>query len=293
MCYLLSTLKTVLKPCAYKCDDIKKLLLTQCQTNKKILNNILESIYFTSLPDISGQKYAIISHTESKKIDIYVLLRGGENLLFHRRGTDIHQHFGKIQVTFVTYCKCYCDECIEKNVFRWNKERKLWRIHVFDKYIIPICIKKGDAAVPSLLQLSIKANIKKIKCCTPSTIRCHHLWLGDGLDPTTSSCLIGNSSRPVLFDTEITCLPGKVFQKRSHYTHTWSWDQLDYQEAPPYLFIGLKKKELLVYTRHGNIVSVRNYPLDIKIYIKNLLFIGKNDLIFIRKTFIGYRITVC
>ena len=279
-----------MKPCSYKCDDVRKLILAQCQTNKKILKDILESVYFGDLPDIQGQKYAIITHTESEKIDITVLLRGGENLLFYIRKD---QDFGKIRVTFVVYNKCYCDGCIEKNIFRWTKEGKIWRIHVFKEYIIPIYIRR-EGAVPSLTQLSIKANTKEIKCCRPSETRKHQLWLGDGVDPTTSCCGLRNAYTPALFRTETTYPHRENYlRKRNYYTHKWIWGQLDIREQAPYLFIGIKRKELYLFTRYGNIVCVVGYPTDIKKQVKDLLWIiGERDLIFIHKTFTSYKIKV-
>ena len=287
MCFKLSTIEKLLKPCGFKCRDIRELVLQQCQSEQKTLQNILKSVYFKDTPDIPGQKRAILTHTENRKIDIYVLTQKNRNLLFFKLSKNCHEiNFGKIRVIFMTYLKCFCDQCLEINLFRWSNESKIWRIYVFDSYIIPVYTTYRG--IPLLSQLALKALIKPIKCCEPSIARQNHIWLGDGIDPTTSLCRLGdtNSFLKQLHEGNLY-YKGKFLRKRQYNIRCVNWEDLGV-ETPSFLLLGLKNNELHLFSRLGDIICVQYFPPSLEKWIKKLS-IGERDLIFISKTYTNYK----
>ena len=92
-CYLYSSVKTALKLCGHRCNDIKSFLLSNNNSDENyLLQKIFEKLYFNEIPEDRTQKKCIIKFDRDiltdTHIQLFALLEGDNNLefqvLFHQ-----------------------------------------------------------------------------------------------------------------------------------------------------------------------------------------------------------------
>ena len=312
-CWVSSSIEAQLKLCGQKCKDIKKFLLSQsgCEGFEKVL----EHLYFTEYPPTESHylRKCVIT-TQDKNIELYVLLNGDDNLLHiellkkapiykEEHNTDIldilcYAYFGRVHIYYIKYNKCFCDRCLEFNLFR-GFPNKRYRLHVFKDFFISLytfSLHNYFTEPLSLVQQSIGKLLTQnlFICCKQKVSRKGEaLWLGDGIDPVASICRIANQfpslwSLNRLTEIETRFQRSLTYQWRFsrweyHGVHIKDWDSL---EPGPYLLIDIKGGRLYLHIRYGYNVLVYDYPEILEKHFRRF-----EGLFFFCRTIDGYTYT--
>ena len=302
-CSILSPIELALQPCGLRCSDIKNFLLTQSRCDdgeeRELLNSILNCLYFQeTTEDAQLEKGVIYSQKDIFTDDVIildVLLHGDNNLKFlqllsgSKNFVDDFQgpscYFGRIELHYRTYNKCFCDSCIRDN--RRDRNMAIYRVHVFKKFFIHIYQPYDD--IPSLLQASIKALTSTFECCRINFARERILWLGDGLDPISSACKLSNrfpTLRGINSFQEQKDYKGTLTRSKQHERLSLTWAEIGRQQ--PYLIIDIIGNELFLFTRTGYNIVVRDFPREVQNY-----FDDSQDLCFLAKSWVSGFHTLC
>ena len=290
-CYLYSSLKTALKPCGHRCYDIKSYLLSISGTSEKdLLQEIFEKLYFNEIPERPSQKKCVIKFDRDiltdSHIQLFALMEGDDNLafhkLFHKMKNCEHMYgacclkFGRIQLFLIPYNKCFCDGCLSQNLLRFPGAS---RIVVFHDFFIPVYQYKIPQ--PSLIQSAIKSLLKPIDCCEVQQNRRHVIWLGDGDSQISSQCKLRYGS-PTLKDlTSFTCANNfgqfRFTRSMKQEPLILSWENLILNKY--YLIVDVQKDHLHLFNKLGYIVIVTNYPKNIGNYFDR----ASKDIFFVKR----------
>ena len=258
MCYKLESVRDVLKACGIRCKNFKNLLREQAGT---CIDGILDKIYFTASPEKNAQRKAVIygygrDILQGENIVIVVLYNGSgnkdlmnaarenpsfEDWVENEPLVQARSTYGRIQISFIKYSQCLCDECIERYIGRESSFLN-YRLAVFDNFFVSIPVSVGT----SLVDQSLKAVLRgqEESCCEAT--ESFHLWRSSVENWLIPTC----KQYPTCKETDWESVP--------------TWDELDWGEA--YLVIGVSLLGgLILHSRLGYNIQVLNYPRDIGI----------------------------
>ncbi len=286
-CFRYLDLESSLRPCGIRCQDFKRFLIrTGGSDEKNLLETIFEWLYFGDAErDFENKCTVWVDHNifTDPLIQLFVHLQGDDNLYiyqlflqsknFQKEKGFVTTQFGRLEFHLIPYNKCFCDNCLQKSLIPLDLKI---RIIVFKDFFIPI-----DGA--TLTGLAIRSLIPPVECCQPNPRREDFLWLGDGIDPTSSICGLSNSRRTI---QNFSTFAGIVSHARRNpeekrlmrstkpMTVAQNWDELFLHI--PFLLMGIYEQQLYIFTTGSYIILVRNYPPKIEQYFK-----PSEDLVFI------------
>lgn len=273
--------KNILRPCGKKCRDFKQVLIEIADSDQsELLGQILQKLYFGKVGEPGQKKGVIISQNADlfdRKLDdhpilLYALLDGVDNLEFIQLVEQANNFvsgfgynsasFGSVQLVIQAYNKCFCDQCTWFYLYRaWFLiTGYFYRVFVYDGFYIVLYqffvrYKQGI----DLVQQAIDVATPFYKCCKINRSRDHAVWLGDGTDPMSSTCILAPKGHPS---------PSSI---------TLQWDELIL--GTPWLLKDISRTGLEVVTADGFTLHVKDYPEEIRWYID-----ATDELFFIYST---------
>ena len=271
--------QNILRPCGKKCRDFKQVLLEIADSDQsELLVQILDKLYFGKVGKPRQKKGVIISRnidlfkSDDQPILLYALLEGTDNSEFIKlveQAKDFvsgfgynSASFGGVRLVIQTFNKCFCDQCIWFHVYRtwFLNTGYFYRVFIYDDFYIVLYqfftrYKQGIG----LVQQAIDAVTPFYKCCQMNRYRDHAVWLGDGTDPTSSTCILA--------------------PKKHHSPSliTLHWDELTLNT--PWLLKNFSGTGLEVVSADGCALFIKDYPREIQLFINT-----SDELFFIYNT---------